>query len=161
MKKYCKNGHVYIKKSDCLICPKCENQKKAKVAFISLLSMPAKRALGNAKIDTLKKLSKFSEKELLKLHGLGPSTIPVLKEYLTSAGLAFSNDTEVKNNAVEVYISKYPKHIQAILKKISLLILNTNKEINESISYGMPAYKFNKKPVMYFAAKAKAQYRFH
>jgi uncharacterized protein YdhG (YjbR/CyaY superfamily) len=53
---------------------------------------------------------------------------------------------------VEDYISKFPKKTQGILIKIRKLILETNKEIKESFSYGMPAYKFNNKPVIYFAA---------
>lgn len=41
------------------------------------LGAPAKSALTNAGIHSLEKLSSFSEKEVLKLHGLGPSSIPV------------------------------------------------------------------------------------
>ncbi len=59
--------------------------------------------------------------------------------------------TKAKND-IDDYIIKYPKSTQVILNKIRKLIQSTNKEIIESFSYGMPAYKFNKKPVMYFAA---------
>jgi uncharacterized protein YdhG (YjbR/CyaY superfamily) len=59
--------------------------------------------------------------------------------------------TKAKND-IDDYIIKYPKSTQVILNKIRKLIKATNKEIIESFSYGMPAYKFNKKPVMYYAA---------
>lgn len=85
----CKNGHQYYKSSDCPSCPVCEATKKPKDGFLSLLSAPARRALENVGIATLQKLSKFSEKEILSLHGIGKTTIPVLKRELEAVGLSF------------------------------------------------------------------------
>ena len=65
------------------------NEEKQKNNFLSLLGAPAKRALENNGITTLKQLAKFSEKDILKLHGIGPSSIPKLKEALKKEGLAF------------------------------------------------------------------------
>ncbi len=53
------------------------------------ISAPANRALANAKIKTLKDLSKWSEKELLALHGIRPSAIPSLKSAFKSQRLSF------------------------------------------------------------------------
>jgi len=53
------------------------------------LSQPAYRALANAGITNLEQLSALSEKELLKLHGLGKSALPVLRIKLAEQGLAF------------------------------------------------------------------------
>jgi DNA-directed RNA polymerase alpha subunit len=53
------------------------------------ISAPANRALANAQIKTLKDLSKWTEKELLTLHGIGPSAIPPLKTALKARGLSF------------------------------------------------------------------------
>ena len=74
--KICKKGHQYCKSSDCSICPICEQEHKPKEGFLSLLSAPARRALENNRIKTLKQLSQFSEKEILKFHGMGPGSIP-------------------------------------------------------------------------------------
>jgi hypothetical protein len=41
------------------------NKKLQDESFLSLVSAPAKRALENNGIDTLEKLSKFTEKEIL------------------------------------------------------------------------------------------------
>ncbi|MES2514959.1 MAG: RNA polymerase alpha subunit C-terminal domain-containing protein [Bacteroidota bacterium] len=87
--KICKKGHQYYKSSDCPTCPICEKERKPKDSFLSLLSAPARRALENAGITTLKQLSKHSEAELLKLHGMGPGSIPKLKTVLKDAGLSF------------------------------------------------------------------------
>ncbi|MES2436777.1 MAG: DNA-directed RNA polymerase subunit alpha C-terminal domain-containing protein [Patescibacteria group bacterium] len=54
------------------------------------LSAPAQRALLNAGIDSLKKLSRYSEKEILALHGMGPGSLPLLRAALKKEGLRFS-----------------------------------------------------------------------
>lgn len=53
---------------------------------------------------------------------------------------------------VNEYIATFPEEIQQILKTIRTLITESAPEAEESISYGMPAYKLNKKPLVYFAA---------
>lgn len=88
-KRVCKNGHTYFKSSDCPVCPICENQKETTIDFYKGLSAPAKRALESAGIRSLKKLSSFSVETILKLHGLGPSSIPKLEAALQQAGLKF------------------------------------------------------------------------
>jgi len=56
---------------------------------------------------------------------------------------------------VDEYIQQFPKETQAILLKIRAVIKKLAPQAEESISYGMPAYKTNKKPLIYFAAFAK------
>jgi len=86
----CKNGHQYQKSTDCPTCPVCEEAKRPKDGFLALLSAPARRAMENAGITTLKQLSKYSQKDILALHGIGKTTIPVLKRELNMAGFGFS-----------------------------------------------------------------------
>ncbi len=87
--RVCPKGHKYYKSSDCPVCPFCEREKKPADGFLSLIAAPARRALEKNGITTLKKLSKFSGKEILKLHGMGPGSIPKLQSALKSAGLNF------------------------------------------------------------------------
>lgn len=54
-----------------------------------MIAAPARRALENNGIHSLEILSKFSEKEILKLHGMGKSSIPKLQKYLIENGLNF------------------------------------------------------------------------
>src|SRR6478609_3787814 len=56
---------------------------------------------------------------------------------------------------VEEYISAFPKDIQIILEKVRVTIIKNAPEAVESISYGMPAYKTNGKPLVYFAGYKK------
>lgn len=86
----CKKGHQYYKSSNCPTCPACEKLKKPKNGFLSLISAPAKRALEHEGITSLQKLSKYTEREILKLHGIGPSAIPILKTALKAERLSFS-----------------------------------------------------------------------
>ena len=56
---------------------------------------------------------------------------------------------------VDVYISSFPKEIQNILENMRSIILENAPGLIESISYGMPAYMLNNKPLVYFAAHQK------
>ena len=87
--RICSNGHKYYKSSDCPVCPVCEKQRKPVTDFLSGLSSPARRALENNGINTLVKLSKLSEAEVLSFHGMGKASIPVLQMALAAKGLAF------------------------------------------------------------------------
>ena len=88
-RRVCGNGHVYYKSSDCPVCPICENERAPTDGFLSKLGAPARRALEGAGITNLELLSQYGEKEILKLHGMGPSSIPKLKEALKKRGLNF------------------------------------------------------------------------
>ncbi|TDL67713.1 hypothetical protein E2R58_00380 [Paenibacillus amylolyticus] len=85
----CEQGHSYYKKSDCPTCPTCEAERKPTEGFLALLSAPARRALENESITTLQQLAEYTEKEILKLHGIGPSAMPKLRNALEEEGLSF------------------------------------------------------------------------
>ena len=57
-----------------------------------------------------------------------------------------------KPTNVNEYIANVPKEVQLLLEQIRKTILENATEAEESISYGMPAYKLYKKPLVYFAA---------
>jgi uncharacterized protein YdhG (YjbR/CyaY superfamily) len=87
--RVCENGHSFLKSSDCPVCPQCEKEKKPLSGFLSLLAAPARRALENAGIKTLVQLAKHSEAEVLALHGMGKSSLPILQKALKEKGLSF------------------------------------------------------------------------
>lgn len=87
--RICVNGHKYFKSSDCPVCPICENNRKPQDSFLSKVSAPARRALEHKGIIDLYKLSQWSKKDLLNLHGIGPAAIPVLEKELLASGLKF------------------------------------------------------------------------
>ena len=55
-------------------------------------------------------------------------------------------------NEIEIYIQQFPDSVQEILRNIRKLIKDNAPEAEELFSYGMPAYKMNKKALVYFAA---------
>ena len=90
--KTCSRGHIFQKSSDCPVCPICWSgyyKEKKRGEFPAAISAPALRGLLNAKITTLTKLSKYTEKELLGLHGVGPASLSPLRMALKTKGLSF------------------------------------------------------------------------
>ena len=85
----CPRGHKYNKTSDCPTCPICEANRKPEHGFLSLLSAPARRALEGIGVSTVKQLASHSQKEIMNLHGMGPASLPKLKQALNDEGLAF------------------------------------------------------------------------
>jgi len=52
---------------------------------------------------------------------------------------------------VQEYITSFPTDVQDILSQFRSIILENAPNVVESIAYGMPAYKLNGKPLVYFA----------
>ena len=89
--RVCEKGHKYYKSSDCPTCPICEKERKPESGFLSLLSAPARRALENNGVTSLEILSSYSQKEVLKFHGMGPASLPKLQAALKEKGLSFKD----------------------------------------------------------------------
>jgi DNA-directed RNA polymerase alpha subunit len=87
--KTCNKGHKYYKSSDCPTCPRCEQERKPKNGFLASLSAPARRALENNGIVSLQKLLTYSEREILKFHGMGPASLSKLRSSLKEERLSF------------------------------------------------------------------------
>jgi hypothetical protein len=56
------------------------------------ISQPALRALHGAGFYRLEQLAEVSEKELLKLHGMGPKALGILRQALQDRGLSFVSE---------------------------------------------------------------------
>ena len=54
------------------------------------LAAPAMRALKAAGIESLAKLSRKSEADVMALHGMGPNALKTLKAAMKQAGLSFA-----------------------------------------------------------------------
>ncbi len=53
------------------------------------IAAPAQRALAAAGVHQLKDLTKFSEAEVKKWHGLGPNALGKLRQAMDEKGLSF------------------------------------------------------------------------
>jgi uncharacterized protein YdhG (YjbR/CyaY superfamily) len=56
------------------------------------------------------------------------------------------------HNTVDAYIATFPSEVQTRLIQMRTIIQKAAPNAVENISYGMPAYKVNGKPLVYFAA---------
>lgn len=54
--------------------------------------------------------------------------------------------------SIDEYIADYPEEIQSLLNQVRSTIKQAAPDAEESIGYGMPAYKTHGKPLVYFAA---------
>ncbi|MCB0482374.1 MAG: DUF1801 domain-containing protein [Flavobacteriales bacterium] len=61
---------------------------------------------------------------------------------------------KTKPQNIDEYIAEFPPEVQHILNQVRATILKAAPEAAEGISYGMPAFKTNGKPLVYFAAFA-------
>jgi DNA-directed RNA polymerase alpha subunit len=87
--KVCEKGHTFYKSTDCPNCPTCNQENKPSSGFLSKLSSPARNALLHAGIDTLEKLSTYTEKDIVKMHDIGPASLPTMRSSLEEEGLSF------------------------------------------------------------------------
>lgn len=55
-----------------------------------------------------------------------------------------------KPENIDLYIEAFPKNVQEILQKIRSIIKKTAPNSEEGMSYGMPVFKENLKPLVYF-----------
>lgn len=54
-------------------------------------------------------------------------------------------------NETDLYISKFPGDVREIMEKIRAIIKEKASDASENIAYGMPGYKTQGKPLVYFA----------
>lgn len=57
-----------------------------------------------------------------------------------------------KAGSVNEYIAGFPPEVQEMMQQLRSLIREEAPDATEQISYGMPAYKLNGRPLVYFAA---------
>jgi DNA-directed RNA polymerase alpha subunit len=86
----CEKGHKFYKSSAFPTCPTCAAEAPSESEFLARLSSPARNALEHAGIKTLTELSQYSERDILALHGMGPKSLPILRQALSDAGLTFA-----------------------------------------------------------------------
>lgn len=77
------------------------------------IGAPAQRALQNTGIVNLKQLTKFTEAELIQLHGMGPNALGVLREALKFQGLSFREEKKISGQLMEKTIHTYLDNIRS------------------------------------------------
>lgn len=72
----------------------CTDNHVVKGDFLQgIIAMPARRALEKEKIDSLEKLSNYSEEEIMQFHGFGKNTMKRLKKHMEENQISFKNES--------------------------------------------------------------------
>lgn len=75
---------------------KVKQRDEQQNAFLPQLSAPARRALHNGGIKSLQQIAKYTEAEILQLHGIGKTAIPILQKALEEKRLSFKRKEKTK-----------------------------------------------------------------
>lgn len=124
------------------------------------LSAPARRALEGAGILDIRALAARSESELLRLHGLGPGSLPIIRAAIRTAsnGPEFNKkkstmrNTTKKPTNTDTYLDQLPADQQAALRKVRQHVIAAAPTAVEHFGYGLPGFKYNGHPLIYFGA---------
>ncbi|NML57580.1 helix-hairpin-helix domain-containing protein [Chryseobacterium cheonjiense] len=60
--------------------------------LIGIIPVPARRSLEKEKIDSLEKLSEYSEKEIRQMHGFGKNAMEKLRIHMMKNNMYFKNN---------------------------------------------------------------------
>ncbi|WP_202916199.1 DNA-binding protein [Paenibacillus mesophilus] len=67
------------------------NEPKPESDLPTGISKPAQRALSGAGYSRLEQFTTISEAEILKLHGMGPKALGIIRQALADKGLSFAD----------------------------------------------------------------------
>lgn len=120
------------------------------------IGAPATRALTAAGITHLAHLTKWNEADLLKLHGVGPKALRILKEVMAEHKLAFSvaeaKPASAKTQTIDDYLANVSDENRTALQQLREMILSIAPKATECISYQLPAFKLDGKLIAGFGA---------
>jgi len=108
-----------------------------KTDFPQSIGNPARQALEVAGYTKLKQLTKISEAELGKLHGMGPKALRILRETLEAQGLAFAT-----LSSVDAFLQKLHHPLKAEIESLRKIIRSASSEITEQIKWNAPSYSY-------------------
>jgi uncharacterized protein YdhG (YjbR/CyaY superfamily) len=125
------------------------------------LGAPARRALSAAGYTRLDQLAQVSERDLNKLHGMGPSAITTLREALQKRGLSFDPGDPASDHLegaagssdeIDEYLRGVQEPGRSTLQTLRRTILEIVPDADEVISYRVPAFRVGGETVAGFAA---------
>jgi DNA-directed RNA polymerase alpha subunit len=75
---------------------KTKTPQQSNTDFPQSIGNPARNALEHAGYTKLRQLTRMTEADLLKLHGVGPKAVGILRETLKAKGMSFAPSTKPK-----------------------------------------------------------------
>ncbi|HKY55990.1 MAG TPA: DUF1801 domain-containing protein, partial [Anaerolineales bacterium] len=123
--------------------------EQSKTDFPRSIGNPARSALEHAGYTKLKQLTKVTEKELGKLHGIGPKALGILREELKAKGMSFAAERKPKLkksetvSAVDEFMKKLKHPLKAEVQMLRDIIKKEDKNITEQIKWNAPTFSYN------------------
>lgn len=114
-----------------------ETKKTTKTDFPSTIGNPARNALEVAGYSNLRQLTKVSEKEVGKLHGMGPKALRILRETLEAKGMSFA-----RMSSVDEFMEKLDHPLKAEIEALRKIIHGAGTEITEQLKWNAPSYSY-------------------
>ena len=108
-----------------------------KTDFPQNIGNPARQALEVAGYFKLKQLTKVSEAELGRLHGMGPKALGILRDALHTKGLSFASIS-----SVDAFMQNLDHPLKAELEALRKIIRGASSEITEQIKWNAPSYSY-------------------
>ena len=108
-----------------------------KTDFPQTIGNPARQALEVAGYSRLKQLTKVSEAELGRLHGMGPKALGILREALHAKGLSFASVS-----SVDAFMQNLDHPFKAEVDALRKIIRSAGTEITEQIKWNAPSYSY-------------------
>jgi hypothetical protein len=108
-----------------------------KTDFPHNIGNPARQALEVAGYSKLKQLTKVTEAELGKLHGMGPKALRILREMLEAKGMSFAAVSEV-----DTFMQNLEHPFKAEVEALRKIVRSASSEITEQIKWKAPSYSY-------------------
>ncbi len=118
------------------------------------IGAPATRALEEAGYTQLKQLTKITEAEVSRLHGMGPKALRILREALSEKKLSFAKagvgkvDTRKKGSPVsrtdkvDEFMDALDHPFKAEVQVVRDIIKGVNKDIAEEVKWKAPSFNY-------------------
>ena len=129
------------------------NSQPPKSDFPREIGSPARNALGHAGYLRLKQLTKVTEAELAKLHGMGPKALGILHEALKANGWSFKQakagekfrkmgSPVSRTDKVDEFLRELSHPLKAEVEAVRSIIKGVRKDINEEVKWKAPSFNY-------------------
>lgn len=114
---------------------------------------PARNALEHAGYTKLRQLTKVTETELARLHGMGPKALGILQEALKAKGWTFKqanigkkfrkmSSPVSRTDKVDEFLQGLSHPLKAEVEAVRSIIKGVSKEINEEVKWKAPSFNY-------------------